>query len=158
MLRISSLSEVKFRSGCLAGGKHTQPQRKTAKRRTDFFRIDSASYQSEQKEEESFFFLHKKEKNEYFLEERSTSTFFCGETGEEIGPQGKRAPQGLLKRDTHFPQKFSEKPFPHTTYSSSTMSVENVYYRLALILVLISLTVSANAGSFFISFSTLSME
>ena len=72
------------------------------------------------------------------------------------------APQGVWTICTGFPREMTKECFSTAEFSFSTRDVEfvdrAVPYRLALILVLISLTVSANAASFFIFFSTCWME
>ena len=55
-----------------------------------------------------------------------------------------------------FPHGLEENLFSTGCFFFSTKDAEN--YRLELMLVLISLTVSAKAGSFFIFFSTCWME
>ena len=61
-----------------------------------------------------------------------------------------------VEKARRFSTAFSDEMFSTEEFSFSTRFVEN--QRLELMLVLISLTVSAKAGSFFIFFSTCWME
>ena len=86
----------------------------------------------------------------------------CGKWGKSPKFQFFAAPQGVWTICTGFPREMTKECFSTAEFSFSTRDVEFVDrampYRLALILVLISLTVSANAASFFIFFSTCWME
>ena len=70
---------------------------------------------------------------------------FCGSTG---GVEGFG----------YFSTDILERQFSTEKFFFSTGNVENFDYRLELILVLISLTISAKAASFFIFFSICWME
>lgn len=66
--------------------------------------------------------------------------------------------QGMLKNQGGFPREKKNGSFPQGSFPFPQQAVEKRRHRFELILVLISFTLSAKAGSFFIFFSTCWME
>ena len=85
--------------------------------------------------------------------------------GKDVEKKGNPRKHGTLRFHTHCGEKGRFSPLPverklfHTIlFLFPQKKWKEKAYRLELILVLISLTVSAKAGSFFICFSTCLME